>query len=116
MRIYVGGISFNTNTEGLRNLFSSAGAVTEATIVEDKYSGQSKGFGFVEMPNAAEAQAAIAKFNGYNLDGRSLTVNEAKPREERSGGGGGGGRSGGGGGYGGGGGGRSGGGGGGGRW
>ena len=111
MRIYVGGISFNTNTEGLRNLFASVGGVTEATIVEDKYSGQSKGFGFVEMPNASEAQAAIAKFNGYNLDGRSLTVNEAKPREDRAGGGGG--RSGGG--YGGGGG-TRGGGGGGGRW
>jgi RNA recognition motif-containing protein len=111
MRIYVGGISFNTNTEGLRNLFASVGGVTEATIVEDKYSGQSKGFGFVEMPNASEAQAAIAKFNGYNLDGRSLTVNEAKPREDRAGGGGG--RSGGG--YGGGGGNRGGGGGGG-RW
>jgi len=109
MRIYVGGISFNSNTEGLRSLFASMGSVTDATIVEDKYSGQSKGFGFVEMPNDAEAQAAIAKFNGYSLDGRNLTVNEAKPREERSGGGGyggGGGRSGGGGGYGGGGGGR----------
>ena len=116
MRIYVGGISYNTNSEGLRRLFAEVGEVTEATVVEDRYTGQSKGFGFVEMPNATEAQAAIAKFNGQNVDGRSLTVNEAKPREERSGGGGGygggGGRSGGGGGYGGGGGGRSGGGGG----
>jgi len=103
MRIYVGGISYNTNNDGLRNLFAEVGEVTDVHIVEDKYSGQSKGFGFVEMPNAAEAQAAIAKFSNFNFDGRPLTVNEARPREERSGGGGGG-RSGGG--YGGGGGGR----------
>jgi cold-inducible RNA-binding protein len=98
MRIYVGGISYSTNTDGLRSLFAQSGTVSDATIVEDKYSGQSKGFGFVEMPNNDEANAAIAKFNGYNLDGRSLTVNEARPREERGGGGygGGGGRSGGG--------------------
>ena len=103
MRIYVGGISYNTDSEGLRRLFEQAGTVTEASIVEDRYSGQSKGFGFVEMPNAEEGQRAIQQFNGYNLDGRNLTVNEARPREERGGGGGG---------YGGGGGGRSGGGGG----
>ena len=89
MRIYVGGISYNTDNEGLRNLFAQSGEVTEATIVEDKYSGQSKGFGFVEMPNAQEANDAIGKFNGYSLDGRNLTVNEAKPRENRNGGGGG---------------------------
>ena len=88
MRIYVGGISYNTDNNGLRDLFATAGNVTEATIVEDRYSGQSKGFGFVEMPDASEAQAAIAKFNGSNLDGRPLTVNEAKPREDRGGGGG----------------------------
>jgi cold-inducible RNA-binding protein len=100
MRIYVGGISYSTSSDGLRSLFAQAGEVTEATVVEDRYSGQSKGFGFVEMPNAEEAQAAIARFNGYNLDGRPLTVNEARPREDRGGGGGygGGGRSGGGGG------------------
>jgi RNA recognition motif-containing protein len=98
MRIYVGGISYATNSEGLRRLFAEVGEVTEATVVEDRYSGQSKGFGFVEMPNSEEAQAAIAKYNGQIVDGRSLTVNEAKPREERGGGGyGGGGRSGGGG-------------------
>lgn len=102
MRIYVGGISYNTNNDGLRNLFAEVGEVTDVHIVEDKYSGQSKGFGFVEMPNDSEAQAAIAKFSNFNFDGRPLTVNEARPREERSGGGGG--RSGGG--YGGGGGGR----------
>ena len=90
MRIYVGGISYSTSNDGLRDLFSQVGEVTEATIVEDKYSGQSKGFGFVEMPNADEATKAIAQFNGYNLDGRPLTVNEARPREDRGGGGGGG--------------------------
>jgi cold-inducible RNA-binding protein len=89
MRIYVGGISYSTNTDGLRALFAGMGSVTDATIVEDKYSGQSKGFGFVEMPDAGEAKAAISKFNGYNLDGRALTVNEAKPREDRNSGGGG---------------------------
>jgi RNA recognition motif-containing protein len=89
MRIYVGGISYSTNTDGLRALFATMGTVSDATIVEDKYSGQSKGFGFVEMADASEAKAAIAKFNGYSLDGRALTVNEAKPREDRNGGGGG---------------------------
>ncbi len=88
MRIFVGGISYSTNSEGLRSLFAQAGGVTEASVVEDKYSGQSKGFGFVDMPNDEEARTAIAKFNGYSLDGRPLTVNEAKPRENRSGGGG----------------------------
>ena len=96
MRIYVGGISFNSSSDGLRQLFGTVGTVTEATIVEDKYSGQSKGFGFVEMPDANEAQAAIAKFNGHSLDGRNLTVNEARPREDRGSGGGYGGRGGGG--------------------
>lgn len=91
MRIYVGGISYSTDTDGLRALFATMGTVSDASIVEDKYSGQSKGFGFVEMPDAGEANAAIAKFNGYSLDGRPLTVNEAKPREDRNGGGGGGG-------------------------
>ncbi len=118
MRIYVGGLPYSTNNEGLRRLFAQAGEVTEASVVEDRFSGQSKGFGFVDMPNDNEAKDAISKFDGYTLEGRPLTVNEAKPREERGSGGGGGygggggGRSGGGGGYGGGGGGRSGGGGG----
>ncbi|MBC8103768.1 MAG: RNA-binding protein, partial [Cytophagales bacterium] len=116
MRIYVGGLPYSADNEELRRLFSEAGNVTEATVVEDKYSGQSKGFGFVEMPDDSEARAAITKFNGFSMGGRALTVNEAKPREERGGGGGygggGGGRSGGGGGFGGGGGGRCGGGGG----
>jgi len=89
MRIYVGGISYATDSEGLRRLFAEAGAVTESTVVEDRSTGQSKGFGFVEMPDGDEARGAIAKFNGYSFDGRPLTVNEAKPREERGGGGGG---------------------------
>jgi RNA recognition motif-containing protein len=99
MRIYVGGLSYATNNDGLRALFEQAGQVTDAHVVEDKYSGQSKGFGFVDMPDAEEAKNAISRFNGHSHDGRSLTVNEAKPREDRGGygGGGGGGRSGGGG-------------------
>lgn len=88
MRIYVGGLSFSTNSDGLRTLFAQAGNVTEATVVEDKFSGQSKGFGFVEMPSNEEAQSAISRFNGKSVDGRSLTVNEAKPRETSGGGGG----------------------------
>jgi RNA recognition motif-containing protein len=104
MRIFVGGIPYTTNSEGLRSLFAQAGSVTDATVVQDKYTGDSKGFGFVEMPDAGEARTAITRFNGHSLDGRELTVNEAKPREDRNGngnragygGGGGGGRSGGG--------------------
>ena len=109
MRIYVGGLPYSTTSERLQELFSEVGRVSDASVIEDRYSGQSRGFGFVEMPNPEEAQQAITRFNGYNLDGRTLTVNEAKPRDDRGGGGGG---------YGGGGGGRGGrgGGGGGGRW
>jgi RNA recognition motif-containing protein len=86
MRIFVGGIPYTTNSEALRSLFAEVGNVTEANVVQDKYTGDSKGFGFVEMPDGSEARVAIAKLNGYSLEGRSLTVNEAKPREERSGG------------------------------
>lgn len=103
MRIYVGGLPYSTTSERLQELFSEAGQVSDASVIEDRYSGQSRGFGFVEMPNVEEARQAITRFNGYSLDGRTLTVNEAKPRDDRGGGGGG---------YGGGGGGRSGGGGG----
>ena len=118
-RIYVGGLPYSTSDSDLETLFSASGTVTSASVVTDKYTGQSKGFGFVEMGTDAEATAAINTLNGTMMGGRTLTVNEAKPREERSGGGGygggrsggggyggGGGRSGGGGGYGGGGGGR----------
>ena len=92
MRIYVGGLPYSTNSEGLRSLFAEKGEVTDATVVSDRMTGQSKGFGFVEMPNASEAQNAIKQFNGRNMEGRSLSVNEARPREEsnsRGGGGGG---------------------------
>jgi cold-inducible RNA-binding protein len=90
MRIYVGGLSFTSNSAGLIALFTQVGAVTDVNVIEDRDTGQSKGFAFVEMPDASEAKAAIAKFDGYSHDGRSLKVNEAKPREDRNGSGGGG--------------------------
>ena len=85
MRIYVGGLPYSTNSDGLRDLFAQSGMVTEANVVEDRYSGQSRGFGFVEMADASDAGAAIKRFNGFQMDGRALTVNEAKPREDRNG-------------------------------
>ena len=91
MRIYVGGLPYSTNSQGLRDLFSEKGEVTDATVVEDRSTGQSKGFGFVEMPNASEAQAAINQLNGQSMGGRSLSVNEARPREDSGSRGGGGG-------------------------
>ncbi|HLJ55339.1 MAG TPA: RNA-binding protein [Chthonomonadaceae bacterium] len=113
-RLYVGGLPYSTGERELEDLFASAGTVSSVTIVSDKYTGQSKGFGFVEMSTDAEADTAINTLNGTMLGGRTLTVNEAKPREDRPRGGGygggGGSYGGGGGGYGGGGGGRSGGG------
>ena len=103
-RLYVGNLSFRTTSDELREVFSQAGEVENATVVEDRDTGRSRGFGFVEMATAEGAAAAIEQFNGKDLGGRNLTVNEARPRVERGGygGGGGGGR----GGYGGGGGGR----------
>ena len=82
MRIFVGGMPYTTNSEGLRSLFADKGEVTEANVVIDRMSGDSKGFGFVEMPNNGEAQAAINSLNGSSMGGRSLSVNEARPREE----------------------------------
>src|SRR5450631_217039 len=114
-KLYVGNMSYDMDSSGLQELFSAHGTVQSAEIISDRETGRSKGFGFVEMGSEEEAQAAIAALNGQEDNGRALTVNEAKPKENRTGGfggGGGGGRSGGGGGYGGGGGGRSGGGGG----
>lgn len=82
-KLYVGNLSYSVTQEQLENLFAQAGEVTEASIITDRDSGRSKGFGFVEMSTEEEAQEAISKFNGYSLDNRTLTVNEARPREER---------------------------------
>lgn len=82
-RIYVGGLAYASNDQDLENLFSKSGTVTSASVVTDKYTGQSKGFGFVDMENDAEAETAIRTLNGTVLGGRTLTVNEAKPREDR---------------------------------
>ena len=120
-RLYVGNLSYSVTSQSLEALFSQYGQVKSAQVVQDRDTGRSKGFGFVEMGDSAQAQAAIDALNSKEHEGRALTVNEARPREDRGGGGGGGGRGyggggggygGGGGGYGGGGGGRSGGGGG----
>ena len=98
-KLYVGGLSYSTTSESLREYFAQCGTVESATVITDRFSGQSRGFGFVEMATEAEAQAAIAKLNDQPLEGRRLTVNVANPQAARSGGGGrgpGGGRSGGG--------------------
>ena len=94
MNIYVGNLSYEVTEEDLRLAFEPFGQVESATIIKDKYSGESKGFGFVEMPAKAEAQSAIDGLNGKELKGRALNVNEARPRSEgrRGGGGRGGGR------------------------
>ena len=89
-RIYVGGLPYSATEQDLETLFGAHGTVTSADVITDKYTGQAKGFGFVEMSNDTETQAAIRALNGTQMGGRSLTVNEAKPREERSSGGGGG--------------------------
>src|SRR5215216_864439 len=97
IKLYVGNLSFNTTSEDLRDLFAQAGNVETANVVEDRDTGRSRGFGFVEMSSKEEAEAAIAQFNGKEFGGRNLTVNEARPREDRGGnrgGGGGGGRGG----------------------
>ncbi|HXD32735.1 MAG TPA: RNA-binding protein [Pyrinomonadaceae bacterium] len=88
-KLYVGNLSFRTTSEDLREAFASAGTVESATVIEDRDTGRSRGFGFVEMATPEEATAAIEQFNGKDLGGRNLTVNEAKPRTERAGGGGG---------------------------
>jgi len=91
MKLYVGNLSFNTTEDRLRELFEEHGQVSSATLVMDRDTGRPRGFGFVEFNNDDEARAAINALNGKNIDGRDLTVNEAKPRENRGGGGGGGG-------------------------
>lgn len=78
-KLYIGGLSYNTSDDGLKNAFMQAGSVSSASVIIDKISGRSRGFGFVEMDSDAEAEKAIAMWNGKELDGRTLTVNEAKP-------------------------------------
>ena len=103
MRIYVGNFSYEMTEQELREAFEAHGQVQEVNMITDRETGRPKGFGFVEMPTSAEAQAAISALNGKEFGGRTITVNEARPRQERSSGGGGGyGNRGGGGGFGGG--------------
>ena len=106
-KLYVGNLSYQTTDQQLNDLFSEAGNVSSAQVVTDRYTGQARGFGFVEMASEDEAQQAIAAINGRNIDGRALVVNESRPREGGGGGGSRGGSGGGGGSYGGGGGGGS---------
>ena len=82
-KLYVGGLSYGTTQEGLKDYFSQAGTVQTAIIITDKMSGRSKGFGFVEMSSDEEAQKAVEMFDGKEFEGRTLTVNEARPMEER---------------------------------
>src|SRR5437763_15237284 len=86
-KLHVGNLSYNTESSELEQLFGQHGQVVSAQIINDRDTGRSKGFGFVEMASDAEADAAVAALNGLQHDGRTLTVNEARPREERSGGG-----------------------------
>jgi RNA recognition motif-containing protein len=86
MNIYVGNMSYEVNEEDLQEAFEAFGQVESVRIIKDKYSGQSKGFGFVEMPAEAEAQSAISDLNGKELKGRTLNVNQARPRTEGRGG------------------------------
>ncbi len=87
-KLYVGNLAFTTSSEDIQNLFAQAGTVESVSLIEDRETGRSRGFGFVEMSSPAEGAAAISQFNGKELGGRALTVNEAKPREDRGGGGG----------------------------
>ena len=88
-KLYVGNLAFQTTSQDLQELFAQAGTVESASVIEDRNTGQSKGFAFVEMSTEEEAAAAIDQFNGKEFAGRNLTVNEARPRENRGGGGGG---------------------------
>lgn len=85
MKLYVGNLSFQTSSEELQQLFTQAGTVESATIIEDRDTGRSRGFGFVEMASTEEGKAAIEQLNGKEVNGRGLTVNEARPREDRGG-------------------------------
>ena len=88
MKLYVGNLSFQTSSSDLQDLFAQAGTVESASVVEDRDTGRSRGFGFVEMATREEGEAAIQQFNGKEFGGRNLNVNEARPREDRGGGGG----------------------------
>ena len=90
-KLYIGGLSYSTTSDGLKEFFSQSGNVLSATVITDRFSGQSRGFGFVEMAAAEEAQNAISQLNGRELDGRRITVEISNPQAPRSGGGGGGG-------------------------
>jgi len=83
MNLYVGNLSFDTGSDDLKTAFEQHGQVDEARVIEDRETGRSRGFGFVEMPNLDEAQKAISALNGAQLGGRTITVNEARPRESR---------------------------------
>ncbi|MGD9587640.1 MAG: RNA recognition motif domain-containing protein [Pyrinomonadaceae bacterium] len=87
MKLYVGNLSFNTSNQDLTELFSEIGTVESANVIEDRETGRSRGFGFVEMASKEEGENAIAQLNGKEVDGRELKVNEAKPQENRGGGG-----------------------------
>jgi cold-inducible RNA-binding protein len=89
-KLYVGGLSYSTTSDGLREFFAQSGNVLSATVITDRFSGQSRGFGFVEMNTAEEAQNAISQLNGRELDGRRITVEISNPQAPRTGGGGGG--------------------------
>ena len=86
-KLYVGNLSFQTSSEDIQTLFAQAGTVESVSLIEDRETGRSRGFGFVEMQTKEEGAAAISQFNGKELGGRALTVNEARPRENRNGGG-----------------------------
>ena len=86
-KLYVGSLSYDTTSDGLKAAFQAAGTVTSATVIMDKMSGRSKGFGFVEMASDEEAEKAIGMFNGKELDGRTIVVNEARPMTDRPAGG-----------------------------
>ena len=90
-KLYVGGLPYSVTEDKLQEIFSAHGTVESARVITDRFTGRSRGFGFVEMSNEEEAQTEIDSLNGSDLDGRSLTVNEARPQENRGGGGGGGG-------------------------
>ena len=84
MKLYVGNLAFETSSENLQQLFAEAGTVESASVVEERDTGRSRGFGFVEMSSSEEGQAAISQFDGKEVNGRNLKVNEAKPRENRN--------------------------------